>query len=195
MFNLKGMYSFLLSHTFPGLLLTFELQLSLQWFATLDVWQFIHDLWTKSTSNAIIIIVVLYVVSTILGIIVDAIHHFAFEDFMSREETGQKFTAFLDTHSVDVYKHFLEDGIWYQYEAYANIFVALVPGLFLFYYWLLFILHVGGWRFALCMVIYGGVLFIMCFEALYTYRQFEKDAKEFIKVFSVKPEKETSDTC
>ena len=196
MFNLKEMYSYLLSHTFPGLLVTFELLLSLQWFVTPEVYPIIYNLWTAKTSNAIIILIFLYVISKLCGIILDAMHHLFFEDlpglfFNEWATLGAKFPAITDSLRVDIYKHFLEDDYWYPYEAYSNISIALVPGIFLFKHWLSSILHVQGWYLWLWLSIYIIILIFMIAEALFTLHNFVADEKQFIETYSTQSKSET----
>ena len=197
MFNLKDMYSFLLSHTFPGLLVTCELILSLQWFVTPDVYPIIHTLWTAKTSNTIIIIILLYVVSTLFGIILDAVHHLLFEDLPGLilkdwAKLGAKFPAITDSLRVDIYKHFLEDDFWYPYEAYSNIAIALLPGILLFKHWLSSIQHVQGWYCWLWLSLYTIILLFMIAEALFTLRNFVTDEKQFIETYSTQFMSETT---
>lgn len=188
-FELKDMYTFLLSHTFPGLLVLIEILLALQWFAKLDVLTFLQKIWsTTQTGNIIILLILAYAFSTLLGIILDGVHHFFLEDIrdIKQEEKDEKFKSISDNLRMDVYKHFLDDDLWYYYEAYANISFAMIPGGFLFYYWLSSVKHFQGWCFWISISLYGFVFAITFAEAIFTKLRFENDEKQFIDVYSKK---------
>lgn len=188
-FELKDMYSFLLSHTFPGLLALIEILLALQWFAELDVLTFLQKIWsTTQTGNIIILLILAYAFSTLLGIILDGVHHFFLEDIwdIKQKEKDEKFKAISDSLKMDVYKHFLDDDLWYYYEAYANISFAMIPGGILFYYWLSFVKHFEGWYFWISILLYVFVFAMTFAEAIFTKRRFKNDEEQFIDVYSKK---------
>lgn len=188
-FELKDMYSFLLSHTFPGLLVLIEILLALQWFAKLDVLTFLQKIWsTTQAGNIIILLILAYAFSTLLGIILDGVHHFFLEDIwdIKQKEKDEKFKAISDSLRMDVYKHFLDDDLWYYYEAYANISFAMIPGGILFYYWLSSVKHFEGWYFWISILLYVFVFAMTFAEAIFTKRRFENDEEQFIDVYSKK---------
>ena len=94
-----------------------------------------------------------------------------------------------------IYMHFLEDDFWYAYEAFANISIAMVPGLILMLYvlWQHFwptkyfiknFVFVCSTPFLLiCTFVYTAVLLIMFFEAKATYMQHEEIHTGFTKFF------------
>jgi hypothetical protein len=188
-FELKDMYNFLLSHTFPGLLVLIEILLALQWFAKLEVLKFLQKIWsTTQTGNTIILLVLAYAFSTLLGIILDGVHHFFLEDIwdIRQQEKEEKFNAISDNLKMDVYKHFLDDDLWYYYEAYANISFAMFPGGFLLYYWLSYIMHFGGLYFWIPMLLYVLVFGITLIEAICTKWRYENDEEQFIDAYGKK---------
>ena len=73
------MYRYLLSHTFPGLILGIEIILAIYWFSDLPVKACIE---TGFKQHASVIILIGYAISTLMGFIVDGIHHFFFEDLL-----------------------------------------------------------------------------------------------------------------
>jgi len=80
---------------------------------------------------------------------------------------------------LDVYKHFIEfseEAIWYPYEAYANIVVALLLGLILLYSTHLY------WQFWALYVIF---LISLSFEAVLIYKFCEDDQETFNKIFEI----------
>ncbi len=120
-FELKAMYSFLISHTFPGLLVLIQALLFYQWFIDPHFWEFLKTNWPTQAGLILVILIMGYAISTILGVILDGVHHFIFEDFLRKKTADQKFCAIKDDFTIEVYKHFLEDDLWYPYEAYANV--------------------------------------------------------------------------
>lgn len=188
-FELKDMYKFLLSHTFPGLLVMIEILLALQWFAKLEVLKFLQKIWsTTQIGNTIILLIVAYAFSTLLGIILDGVHHFFFEDLwdVKQQEKETKFNAISDNLKMDVYKHFLDDDLWYYYEAYANISFAMIPGGILLYYWLSSIKNFVSWYFWIPMLLYVLVFAITFIEAITTKWRFRNDEEQFIDAYNKK---------
>jgi hypothetical protein len=182
-FELKDMYGYLLSHTFPGLLFLIEILLVLQWWAKLHVLEFAQKIWSTAAGNIVIVLILAYAFSTLLGVVIDGIHHFLFEDIwdIRQREEEEKFPAISDSLKLDIYKHFLEDDLWYPYECYANIMIVMIPGFFLLKHWLSWILHVENlWPLIIYAVIWG----IMLGEAICTYRRFLKDEEQFVNSYS-----------
>jgi hypothetical protein len=178
------MYGFLLSHTFPGSLVLIEILLCLEWFAGIDVWVSLKQVWSAGAGSTIFFLILGYALSTLLGNILDGTHHFFFEDFLRQQVKEEKFNAISDNLTMDIYKHFLEDDLWYPYEQYANISFAMIPGWGLLGYWLLAIMHFHGLCFWIPILCYGIILIITFAQAIYTYRRFLMDEKEFIAVYS-----------
>lgn len=215
-FDLKDMYKFLLSHTFPGLLLGIQVILSLLLFTDLTILSYLQKAWNSST---LLLVILGYAFSTLLGFIVDGIHHLFLEDSMGftnfmklrvdaetpsfKEESAyarKKFEAIADSDSMEVYKHFLDDDLWYPYEAYANIGIAMMPGLFLLIY--LFVrglfIRYYPWNFELAcsplvllvyIIIYSFILWVMLYEAKHTLLVHAKDEEQFYNVFSARNKK------
>ena len=91
----------------------------------------------------------------------------------NKGKASKKFKA-MDSDKMSVYKHFVEDDLWYPYEAYANISVAMLLGL-------IFLPAVNlPWQFWL---VYGIILIPLCLEAWITYQFCCDEEDEFIKVF------------
>jgi hypothetical protein len=185
-FELKDMYSFLISHTFPGLLVLVEILLFYQWCVNPSFWDFVQQNPPTEAGVIILLLILVYALSTLLGIILDGVHHFILEDFLRKKTIDNKFTAIKDDLSMAVYRHFLEDDLWYPYESYANVSLAMVPGVGLFWHWLSSILHLAGWHFWLPLLLYVAVLVMTLCEAIYTYQRFLIDEEEFIRVYSAR---------
>jgi hypothetical protein len=185
-FDLKAMYGYLISHTFPGCLLLFELLMLYKWFANPKIFHVLHQYFPSETKSVIVLLIIGYVFSTLLGVIVDGIQHFCFEDFLRKPSPEVKFPALKDEFTVNIYKHFLEDDLWFYYEAYANVaIVMLFPGIILFAHGLSNILHLHAWGYCLSILFYIILLSILFYEAYRTRRSFMADEEEFVKVHKV----------
>ncbi len=186
--KLKDMYSYLLSHTFPGLFFGIEIMFIFKWFMNVDLISPIIIEFTKPDNAGIVIAVVVlsYAFSTLLGFVLDGIHHFVYEDFM-RKFDGYKdddiFAAINTIERMQIYQHFVEDDYWYPYEAYANISIAMLPGLFLLTYKLIN-LGITWWIICLFTIVYILILYIMFYEAKCTYECCCDREEQIIKNFS-----------
>ena len=216
-FELKDMYKFLLSHTFPGLLLGVEIILGLHLLTDVPIEDLLKKTWS---SNSLLLIISGYVLSTLLGFIVDGIHHYYYdEDRNQMQRDGfplfwkpdtnaikdeavkyskRKFQALRDEHSLTVYKHFVEDDLFYPSEAYANIGIAMVPGwLLLIYVFIRELLesysplkfswqfHFAHWFVTLLIIIiYTYFMWVMLYEARHTWSMHEMEEEQFVTVFS-----------
>ncbi len=185
-FNLKEMYRYLISHTFPGLLLLVELLLFLQNTAYPNI--FMSPLPDKYIA---ILILAGYSFSTLLGTMLDGIQHSIFDLFIDprtdKESIKNKFIAIKNNDKdMEVYKHFIEDDFWYPYEAYANISIAMFLGLILlgcekFY------IFTPSLRFWLGAGIISCItLAALSYEAWSTYAQCGDEEKQFSDVYSKK---------
>lgn len=186
-FRIRDMsYGLLLSHTFPGLLSGLQIMLAFALFTKINVVTLLLSI-EYNAANLISIFILIFVSATLLGFILDGIHHFIFEDLW--EKITKKsvynlklFEVIRDTEQMQIYKHFLEDAFWYPYEAYANICLAMFPGLFLLPFWLCK-LQIATWFNAIVTVIYWLIFFIMGYEAKSTLQLFCENEKELIKNF------------
>ncbi len=199
-FELKAMYSYLMSHTFPGALFGIEIIFSLKWFCNCNLFPSIQTIISNNTGGVLIFIILAYAVSTLLGIVVDAIHHFFYEDAFSEllkklfckgkaeDQTPgyNRFTAIKDNMSMEAYKHFIDEEYYYPYEAYANISVVMFFGIFLFAYWLLTVLRYewNSLNFTVPFAIYFIILIIMIWEARSTSNEMDEEEEDFVKAFS-----------
>lgn len=68
-FELKDMYSFLISHTFPGLLILVELLFFYQWFVNPNFWNSVQESWPLEASSVLVILILSYAFSTLFGIV------------------------------------------------------------------------------------------------------------------------------
>jgi hypothetical protein len=200
--ELKDMYKFLLSYTFPGLLLGVEIILLLYWSIDHNVADFLKKAWE---SNPVLLLIMGYAFSTILGYVIDGINQFFYEEFnnwnlgiifiikpkrddvekRAAEVSKRKFEAIADEHGLNTYIHCLEDDLYYPYEAWANISIVMVPGFFMLGYWLLYRLNIAFWSrwFVIPVIIYFLVFLVIVFEARHTLLTNVKDEKQFVDVF------------
>jgi len=74
-----------------------------------------------------------------LGIILDGVHHFIFEKWEAKNKTMQElFEIYEYISSIDqlqIIKQTIDKDYWYYYECYANIAIAMIPGILLFPIW------------------------------------------------------------
>ena len=198
-----------MSHTFPGLLLGVELLFLLKWVLHENLLQYFFNFIMKpnNTGNMIAFTIVAYAFSTVLGFILDGIHHFFFEDFKETKfyekikcclskKTSDKpeekkdsivnpdiFKKIAGPDDMLIYQHFIEDDYWYPYEAYSNIFFAMVPGWFILPCWVYE--KSKSWLYTiLFFILYTVILAIIFYEAFKTYKQFLEMEKGFAKNYS-----------
>ena len=128
-FDIKAMYRYLLSHTFPGMMLGFLILLYLQLVENIDVYDNLIYIIEKSS---FLFIVGAYSISTCLGFIVDGIHHTFYEDLRERSikknDATEKYLSITNELKLELYKNCIEDDLWYPYETYANISIVMVLG-------------------------------------------------------------------
>jgi hypothetical protein len=200
-FELKDIYNYLLSHTFPGLLLGIEILLALYWFTNLPVDAFIVEICkTKPT----LLIIIGYALSTLLGFIIDGLHHFYYEDLYKlynkhfckdqnykiseilNSESNNIFLPLKDTDKLNIYTHVIDDDYYYQYEAYANTTIVMFFGFVL----LILFLCIGrscdvvisNSTYTLLLVltaIYIFILGIVIYEATITLKQCDEEEEKF----------------
>jgi hypothetical protein len=187
-YRIKDMsYGLLLSHTFPGLLFGLEILLAFELFTKINIINLLF-LIENNASNLIAIFIAVFVSATLLGFILDGIHHFIFEDVYEKIVLKKNpynlklFQLIKNAEQMHIYKHFLEDDLWYPYEAYANIGIAMLPGLILLPYWLNK-LQIATWFNAIVTVFYWSVFIIMIYEAKSTLQLFNEAEEKLIENF------------
>jgi hypothetical protein len=196
-FELSDMYKYLLSHTFPGLLLGIEILIMLQWFADYKITELIEHILSSRAGNIVIFAVVAYALSTSLGFIIDAIHHFLYEDLPEmigkkkdddENDEANKFDAIINSDIMKMYVHFVDDDLYYPYEAWANLSIVMFPGIFLLCYWLLSIikLKVISWGFLLPSITYIVIFIIVIYEAKHTLNEVDSEEVDFVKALKIK---------
>ena len=78
-FEFRGMYKYLTSHTFPGLLLGVEI-LYIVKIIKPALWFYFLQICCSNTSTVIVLSILAYAFSTLLGVVVDSVHHFLYEN-------------------------------------------------------------------------------------------------------------------
>jgi hypothetical protein len=124
--NFKKTYVFLISHTLPGLVFGIQIILAFKLFTNYDGFMFLYKI-DYGAVNFIALLIILYVVSTLLGIILDAAHHYIFNK-MEKKVNYDLFKFIKNKDQLELYIHIDED-YWYSYEAYANTALAMAPGI------------------------------------------------------------------
>jgi len=132
-------YGLLLSHTFPGLLVEFEIAVGLHFFARPCLPNIMNLVSGKDNVPLLIsALVLLFAFATLLGFVIDGLHHACFEDIPGRISSSSRkqrkahdeeaiYRAMRSQEHLQLYIH-LEDELWYPYEAYGNIGIALGLG-------------------------------------------------------------------
>src|SRR5690242_3078888 len=96
-FDFKDMYRFLLSHSFPGLILFIEIVIYLNTTSHPGIIAYLEN------RSAVILILGVYVFSTLFGIILDAIQHLLISDlwniFVKKKDEHNKFIALRNKYS------------------------------------------------------------------------------------------------
>jgi hypothetical protein len=138
-------YGLLLSHTFPGLLVEAEIAVGLHFFAGPCLPNILNLVSGKDNVPLLILaLVLLFAFATLLGFVIDGLHHACFEDIPRRiagfyrkkpkvHDDEAMYRVMRSQEHLQLYIY-LEDELWYPYEAYANIGIALGLGCLLLFY-------------------------------------------------------------
>jgi fumarate reductase subunit D len=173
-------YSTVLSHVFPGILLELQIFLAIGLFSPIDFLAKIIGFIQTNISNLISFGLLFFVLATILGFILDGIHHFIFRN---RESQLYDIYEYINSgERLEIMKSLLDDDYWYPYEAYANIGIAMLPAMMLLPYWML--IRSFHWAFiVITMTIYLAVCAIMWYEAIQTLEIYKGVERALIKAF------------
>ena len=127
-------YETIISHTFPGIIIVTELILLLDIISPLSLIEKIFA-YTKTFLNFTLLIILLFVASTISGIIIDAIQHLYFSKFVDNKnaETAEHACCYAHiktNEQLSIYRYIIDENEWYYYECYINIAISLIPSFF-----------------------------------------------------------------
>ncbi|MGA8572432.1 MAG: hypothetical protein ACLP7A_05455 [Desulfobaccales bacterium] len=130
--NLKGSYSYLISHTFPGLLLGLEIILAFKLFTPYDGFKIVNEIDYKlvTIGNLTPLLIVLYIITTLFGLIVDAIHHYVFRGLEEKLESSKIYKHIKTLDQLNIFTK-IDDDYWYYYETCGNIAFSMMPGIIL----------------------------------------------------------------
>ena len=147
---------------------------------------------TYSTARLLLILAGMFIVATLLGIVIDGLHHWIYERDWKDDYEIYKYVK--NVQQMQIYMHFVEDDLWYYYEAYANTGIAMIPGFFLLGYWLIWHLQ-PHWVFtAVILAVYLFLLAITFVEVAQTKREVEETEKSLVENFkSPAPSRKSSD--
>lgn len=173
--DFKGTYSYLTSHTFPGLLAGLEIILFFKLFTPFDGFKILFEIDYKAT-NLIVLLTIMFVLSTLIGLIIDAIHHRLFRKLEGELNTDEIYKHIRNTDQLNIFNK-IDNDYWYYYEAYANILIAIAPGIILVPI-LLFRLNVYSLLILILITIYACVMWILYDEAKYTLLKVLGDVEE-----------------
>lgn len=179
-FDIKEMYRYLLSHTFPGMLLGLGILYYLKWIEDINVYKFVNAAMVNSQA---IFILGVYSLSTCLGFIVDGIHHFSYEDIhgdnVKKNNSKLKYLSISNDHNYEIYKHYIEDDLWYPYETYANVSVVMFVMMPLAFYWIIELSIAPIPIKTILCIIYYFVLSIIIYTAKSTYEENIEEESDF----------------
>ncbi len=161
-------YNYLISHTFPGIFLWFEIILAFSLFTPINIFNMLCSVDYKII-NIIILIIIIYIISTLLGIVLDGIHHYIFAKWESNNKSlKEQFEIYEYISSIEqlqICKQTVDKDYWYYYECYANLAIAMIPGILLFPYWFIK-LDIVIWFIIIFVVLYLCVIIINIQQAL-----------------------------
>ncbi len=173
-------YSTILSHVFPGIVMELQILLALALFSPVPVVTKLSAFMQANVSTFVAFGILFLVLATIFGFILDGIHHFVFR---KREATVDGIYRYMTSlERLEIAQSTLEEDLWYPYEAYANIAIAMLPGVYLLPYWM-WAHAFGPWFIGVTWIVYVVVLAIMWHEALATLEQYKEVEKELVKAF------------
>ena len=177
-------YSTVLSHVFPGVVLELQILLAFSLFSPIPMLSKLAAFVQANVSSLLSFGILFFVLATILGFVLDGMHHFFLRNLEQDIFGVYKYLNSLER--LEIARSELDEDLWYPYEAYANIAIAMIPGLGLLPYWMQ-IHHFNIVFIVVTMVIYTAVCAIMWHEAIVTLKLYKEVEKEVIKAFQGKP--------
>lgn len=130
--NIKSPYRYLISHTFPGLLLLLEIIFLLRiWkdyvsYKSICLINIINDIINivSDMPNLIMLLTIFFIFSTLIGIVIDAFRHLLFREPEKKLKDKEIYEVIKNADQLALYNR-IDDDYWYFYEAYGNIALAL----------------------------------------------------------------------
>ena len=177
-------YSTVLSHVFPGVVLELQILLAFSLFSPIPMLSKIAVFVQANVTSLLSFGILFFVMATILGFILDGMHHFFLRNLEQDIFGVYKYLNSLE--KLEIARSELDADLWYPYEAYANIAIAMIPGLGLLPYWM----HIHHFHIVfngVSMAIYTAVCAIMWHEAVATLKSYKEVEKEVIKAFRGNP--------
>jgi hypothetical protein len=179
--DVKGSYGHLISHTFPGLLLGLELMIAFKLFTPFDGFIFLYSINYKIV-NFLVILIVIFIISTILGIILDGVHHWLLRNYEDYSNYYEIYKLISNNTQMELCRQ-IDADYWYFYESFVNIALAMSPGILLIPI-LLFKMNINLWFIGIIWIIYLLIIFVLISEALYTLSIIRNIEKSLIDNFS-----------
>jgi len=173
--DFKGAYSYLTSHTFPGLLAGLEVIIFFKLFTPRDGFKILFEI-DYNAANLIVLLIVIYVLSTLMGLIVDAIHHRLFRKLEEQLKTEEIYRYIKNGEQLSIFIK-IDNDYWYYYETCANIMIAILPGI-IFVPILLSRIGVHPFFTLILIAIYAYLLWILYDEARYTLSDILQNIEE-----------------
>ena len=129
-FNIRNIsYGTFSSHTFPGFLFLTNIFFLIYLVLPKKCLQFICFFSFDDIYKTILIILILFILSNILGSVLDSIRYILFKKQMAiSTEYETTIINNITKDDLEIYKYFLGDDEWYQFETFGNIAIALLPG-------------------------------------------------------------------
>lgn len=183
----------IISHVFPGFIFLVELVVLFYLVSGVGLNNAFDQFKVLNWNTQIFIFFFFIFVGTICGVIIDAIHHFIFDETIDRikkiigkksrsfqEDSDESFVkcfSLLTKDQADIYKDYVDEEYLYYYESYINTFIALIPLFFIFK-----MLSVS----MLWWVILSVIMCILFIEAQITRDEFYETHEKIMKYFNEK---------
>ena len=175
-------YGHIISHTFPGLFLLFEIILAFKLVMPLDFLCYLRAIRIEST---ILLIIILFVLSTLLGIILDASHHYIFRNYEKPILAPEVYRHINSSEKLEIYRQVRDADNYYYYECYANMCLAMIPGILIFPIWF-WELDLPFWLIIIFLLLYIGIILILFNQAKTAILEIEEIDMKLIQNFSGK---------
>lgn len=129
------------------------------------------------------ILIIVFIFSTVIGVILDGVHHFVFSKIEGYDYGYEIYKVIDNIDQFQMFKELVDNDYWYYYEYYANIVIAMFPGIFMLPYWF-YLLGINMWFIVIFVVIYVIIFGIMIHQALSTLRKSSEVEEALIENFT-----------
>ncbi len=193
--RVKGMsYGLLLCDTFPGAFLAAEILCAFQYFTPVKVISHLKGM-TSEWPSVIALFIIGFVVGTLCGFVLDGIHHFVPPLRRLEDESDDSMYKAISTYEqLLIYKYLIEDDLRQPAWAYANICLAMIPGLALMPC-ILWKMNVPCWFILMGEASWAFIVWVMYAQFKYTTRLLNEVEKYLADNFEEEKRKNSSTPC